>query len=148
MNNLNYQEALDIVEKFMIDSGIREYCTKICKGKCCGSCQKKNDQTCQHHEGRRLSCSIYLCSKIYNVLPLVSRKKFGRVSKCIMRQYTLFNDLLLCRRNIYYTAPPKIFFEIIKFPTDVKTELEQINIKTIRARINKLTEKHRKGKPK
>jgi hypothetical protein len=146
MNSLSYQKTLDIVEKFMIDSGIREYCTKICKDHCCASCYKENPNACHPDEGRRLPCSIYLCPEIYNVLSRLNRGKLERVSKCIIQQYILFNDLLLCRRNIYYTAPPKIFFEIVRFSTDVKTELEQINTKTIKIRINELAEKRKKGK--
>ena len=33
-----YKEALEVVEDFMIDSGIREYCEEICRGYCCGLC--------------------------------------------------------------------------------------------------------------
>jgi len=35
---LSYQETLTKVEDFMVKSGIRKYCTEICKGQCCAGC--------------------------------------------------------------------------------------------------------------
>ena len=63
---LGYEEVLEAVEKFMIDSGIRDYCTKNCHGQCCYSCFG-TDVACHANEGRRLACSVYLCS--LNILP-------------------------------------------------------------------------------
>ncbi len=66
MKTYTYQQTLSIVEKFMKDSGIREYCSKVCKGGCCRGLPnvKKmcydTDIACYRNEGRRLACSIYV----------------------------------------------------------------------------------------
>lgn len=66
MNNYySYQESLDIVEKFMIDSGIREYCESICKGKCCIGCYDSSN-ACFKNEGRRLACSTRTKNKHFD----------------------------------------------------------------------------------
>jgi len=57
---MDYYETLNVVENFMIESGIRDYCTNICGGICCGNCYK-SDNACHKNEGRRLTCSIFLC---------------------------------------------------------------------------------------
>jgi len=59
----NYQETLDIVEKFMVESKIREYCETVCKGKCCRDCYDTKN-ACRKNEGRRLPCSAYICSSL------------------------------------------------------------------------------------
>ena len=37
--SLNYNETFDLTENFITNSGIRNFCQKICKGKCCHGCQ-------------------------------------------------------------------------------------------------------------
>jgi len=74
-----YKEALEIVEEFMIESGIRRYCETICKGGCCDEIwDEKQDRyvpcweskyACWRNEGRRLPCSIYLCPALLEILP-------------------------------------------------------------------------------
>lgn len=60
---LTYQETLELVEKFMINSGIRNFCTNVCHGGCCGYCHKYPKVSCFNNEGRRLMCSIFVCEK-------------------------------------------------------------------------------------
>jgi len=67
MTELNYQESLEIIENFMEESRIREYCTDICKGECCGECYN-SENACHRNEGRRLGCSIFLCNPIKRLL--------------------------------------------------------------------------------
>ena len=64
----SYREALEIVEEFMIESGIRKYCTTVCKGYCCGLCSF-SENACFRNEGRRLPCSIYLCTALLDLFP-------------------------------------------------------------------------------
>ena len=64
----SYREALEIVEEFMIESGIRKYCTTVCKGYCCGLCSF-SENACFRNEGRRLPCSIYLCKPLLEIVP-------------------------------------------------------------------------------
>jgi len=63
-----YKEALEVVEDFMIDSGIREYCETVCRGYCCGLCSF-GENACFKNEGRRLPCSIYLCTALLDLFP-------------------------------------------------------------------------------
>jgi len=72
-----YEEALEIVEKFMIESRIRKYCETVCQGRCCPNYYevgkgwvkcKDSDQSCLL-TGRRLPCSIYLCDELRELLP-------------------------------------------------------------------------------
>lgn len=65
---LTYAEALAAVEQFMVESGIRDFCSNVCGGKCCGSCWKKSPNACHRNEGRRISCSMYLCNVLENFL--------------------------------------------------------------------------------
>jgi hypothetical protein len=60
----SYEELLAVVEKFMIDSGIREYCTEKCQGHCCQECRERRPETCFNTDGRRLACSVFLCSEM------------------------------------------------------------------------------------
>ena len=76
----SYREALEIVEGFMVRSGIREYCVEICRGECCDTethydpkigkevkCWE-SDWSCRVR-GRRLACSIYICKELQYLLP-------------------------------------------------------------------------------
>lgn len=58
-----YKLALDRVEKFMKDSGIRRYCEVYCRGYCCGGCYEQ-DTACHKNEGRRLACSHFMCFEL------------------------------------------------------------------------------------
>jgi len=60
---LNYDEALEKMEQFMIDSRIRAFCTFKCKGDCCGVCYTSKN-ACHSNEGRRLKCSYFICHKL------------------------------------------------------------------------------------
>ena len=57
---LSWNEVLVIAEDFMIKSGLRKFCTEICKGNCCHGCYD-SPKACHKNEGRRLSCTLYLC---------------------------------------------------------------------------------------
>ena len=64
---MNYEEALNKVEYFMNKSGIREFCSETCQGWCCGSCHL-SENACHKNEGRRISCSIFLCMELRDLL--------------------------------------------------------------------------------
>ena len=65
--SISYKDSLDIIEKFMEESGLRNYCTYICKGKCCGICYTSKN-ACHKNEGRRISCSIFMCNQLNYLL--------------------------------------------------------------------------------
>ena len=143
MEDLTYQEATDIVEKIMIDSRIREYCTEICKGKCCGGCYTNNDEACHYNEGRRLCCSSYLCTGLTKKFPRKSISLFYKIEECIRKEYYAYQETHGRNRtkNIYFTAPDKLFLEISKFPISIKEDLDSIDIKIIKNTIAKLIRK-------
>lgn len=61
---LNYEEAVNLAEGFMLKSGIRRFCETVCKGLCCGPRCYYSDNACHKNEGRRLACSLFLCSDL------------------------------------------------------------------------------------
>lgn len=95
----SYQETLEIVEKFMIDSGIREYCEKICKGRCCGSCFD-SEKACFKNEGRRLPCSLYICGNLKRYLNSKLRDKWYAAAVEVERTI----DELLGFQNPYWNV--------------------------------------------
>lgn len=52
---LTYAEVLAAVEAFMVGSGIRQFCSEVCRGQCCKNCKAP----C--YEERRLNCSAFVC---------------------------------------------------------------------------------------
>lgn len=61
----SYDEALKIIENFMIETSIREFCQKMCMGACCRNCELFDD--CSTIE-RRMYCSISLCDNLLHIL--------------------------------------------------------------------------------
>jgi len=57
---VGYAKAVNIIEKFMKNSGIRAICSNYCMGRCCGTCYT-SERACHKNEGRRLACSFYIC---------------------------------------------------------------------------------------
>lgn len=116
MQTLNYEQTLELVEQFMERSGIREFCTDICQGSCCGGCYEKSDSACHKHEGRRLSCSVYICMPAQRVPRRIQKMfrlfyKAGELIKEEIRRITK----QFCGEpyhNMYYkTPPPELFTE-------------------------------------
>lgn len=62
-----YKETVEIVEEFMKETRIREYCTQVCKGYCCHTCYGSKN-ACRKNEGRRLACSIFVCIALRNTI--------------------------------------------------------------------------------
>jgi len=130
---LRYKKTLDIVEKFMIDSRIREYCTKICKGYCCGSCYKKNEQACHRHEKRRLPCSIYLCIDLYERFSKEDDQILSKVKSIILEECRR-----LTRNNVYFSVPSRKFFRQSRFPSDIICRLDEDMAKRVNIIMTKL----------
>jgi hypothetical protein len=111
MPTLNYHQTLDMVEAFMIKSGMRAYCTKICQGKCCGNCYTGKN-ACHKHEGRRMSCSVYVCyfTIIAKGKDFFEPYKLARrlVSEEAERAFTKYRTGYT---NRYFHPPPKRMFK-------------------------------------
>jgi len=138
MKTYTYKEAISIVEKFMIESGIRWYCSKYCNGKCCKGCYT-SDNACHKNEGRRLSCSIYTCN---------NKIRINDEAKDILREVQYKINGIICgkfNRNPYF-YPLTDIIDKLKFPQNIFKPLTKINPfeiqKDIRESINK---KHYEG---
>lgn len=131
---LTYQETLNIIEKFMINSDIRQYCTDICKGQCCLGCYKDNPNACHRQEGRRLACSIYTCYGLKNQFSKEVIKILSKIDYDIRDKYYEYD----CRFDVYFDVPNKIFFRTVRFPISIKEDLGRINIRKIKNIMNKL----------
>lgn len=145
---LNYVQTLDMVEVFMKASGIRNYCTNICKGDCCGGCYTNSRHSCHEHEGRRISCSTYLC---YFETTGINGKTSGANGN-FMTPFRSADRVIVeeasriyhkyrhgyARTNSYYYPPPKqIFteFEITAVPIPDYLG-EGTSIETVRAGLS------------
>lgn len=131
---LTYQETLNIVEKFMINSGIRRYCTEICKGQCCMGCYENNLKSCRHCEGRRLPCSIYICWELKQRFSEKTIRTLSKANCAIRDQYFNYGSIF----DIYFDTPNKAFFKTIRFPKSIKKDLEGINIEEIKKTMTNL----------
>jgi len=99
-NKYSYKEALNIVENFMIKSGIRRYCETICKGYCCRLCSSEN--ACFRNEGRRLPCSTFICDWLLGYLP--DEKELIKINKII--EHTLFG--IMGKNPYFYPNTPDV----------------------------------------
>jgi len=118
---MNYAQTLDMVEAFMEASGIRAFCTNMCKGDCCSGCYETK-QACHRHEGRRMSCSIYLCYFKTTGVGDDLMFPFKSAERIIHEEARRVYDRYKSGRytNSYFYPPPKqIFteFEIAETPS-------------------------------
>jgi len=126
METLNYYQTLEIVENFVIKTGIRDFCTNVCKGSCCGRCYT-SENACHKHEGRRLACSAFVCS-----LPVLENDRLnehvaeGRyaLNKVISAVYRKHNDLgmkppIVYTGEVYFFVPSPLLFT--EFKVDATT---------------------------
>ncbi len=110
MPTLNYTQTMEIIEAFMNASDIRKYCTDICKGQCCGECYT-SENACHKHEGRRISCSAYVC------LPSTDNKARTffqpfRIAQDIICDVAgkIYDEYQSFTSNRYFRPPPKRLF--------------------------------------
>lgn len=137
MDTYTYNETLTIVESFMVDSGIRDYCTKICKGACCKECYTA-EYACHKNEGRRLSCSTFICAELINIIfkHTTSRTKYLHVLDSI--RHCLY-DVMGCV-NVFYTVHTKVIQESFRIPKKYTTPVKKIDVEDIKLRISSITE--------
>jgi hypothetical protein len=125
-----YKEVLDTVENFMIKSGIRDFCSKQCQGQCCSNCFT-SEKACYRNEGRRLSCSIYLCPPLQNLIFTSHEKEL----------YTKFSAAIkselhrLMRKNIYYNIHTEIVRKRFQMNEKLLNVLNMISMGDISNRL-------------
>ena len=138
MGGISYKETLELVEKFMIDSHIRKYCSEICRGRCCENCYDKNPQSCRHCEGRRLPCSIFLCGDILYLFSVTDTRLLKWINKSIKEQYHIYSKIRCAYVNIYFTRPDKAFIKIARFPKKIGLVVPDLNVIEIRSIMDEL----------
>lgn len=133
----SYQETLEIVEKFMIDTRIREYCESICKGVCCGDCYD-SDYACSKNEGRRLPCSMFICKELRKHLNTKIRNIWYDVAVAIECRVESHMGMKNCYFNVNTPKVQKAF-KIPKFPIDDLVSRKD-DIEIIKRTMKKLIE--------
>lgn len=132
---LTYNEALSKIENFMISTGIRKFCSDSCKGKCCLGCYD-SEKSCVKNEGRRLSCSIWVCNEMLNLV-------FNDRDKLRM---TILKDKI--EQILEYWMPKNIYlnphdkkYVIDKFKINEKFVdlINLIDIKNVKSKVISLT---------
>ena len=132
MGGISYKETLGLIEELMINSYIRKYCSNVCKGRCCENCYNKNPDSCRHHEGRRLPCSIFICGDMLCLFSGTNIKSLEWLNKNIKEQYFLYRKVRHAYTNIYFTKPDKVFTEIVRFPKKIRLVISNINTEEIK----------------
>lgn len=71
-DTLNYHETLELVENFIIKSGIRHFCKTWCKGSCCQGtvCAIQ----CSHSH---LLCSGFICITLHEIIANVTNTPYN-----------------------------------------------------------------------
>lgn len=82
---IGHKQTMKAIEDFMEDSGIREICSNICHGSCCGRDCFTSDKACHKNEGRRVACSIFLCGKITRIFNEEQRKVYFDIKDAVMQ---------------------------------------------------------------
>lgn len=127
-NWLSYSQALEQVEKFIRDSGIREYCTTVCKGNCCRGCRVRSCDT----GSRKITCSFYLCSNILNVFPQKYRVVWDSINEHIyqtLKSYfhykidVFYDDVMQAIRKCYFS---KAVFDQIATLSEIAPALNRM----------------------
>jgi len=141
MKSLTYEEALNKIESFMIESGIRDFCTEECQGYCCQKCFMSR-KACHRNEKRRLSCSFYLC---YNLRDLVFTAAEQRVyEKANMAIKIKLTELMEYGSlgNIYFDVHDENIKEQFSIDKPVLNGLSRINKKAVRSRVLAMRNMH------
>ncbi|MCX6743037.1 MAG: hypothetical protein NT116_02255 [Candidatus Parcubacteria bacterium] len=134
----NYQETLDKIEKFMNDSGIRDFCSEQCHGKCCSGCYEKNPDACHRNEGRRLACSAFICSSLRVLIFSPNEAElWDHICMNINHQHAEA-DLKHAHKSLYHTPYPAEAKKNYRVKKTVLAKLKNFNVQAIREKLTKL----------
>ncbi len=138
MKTYTYQETLSIVEKFMKDSGIREYCSNVCVGSCCETCFD-SEYSCHNNEGRRLHCSIYICYKVTSTFITVRGSDIIRSLENHIKRVVskVAEEEGLVVFNPYFTVNTKSIKDRCLFKSTKIDRLKRINVRMVKKRVNR-----------
>lgn len=129
---MNYEETLNKVESFMVSSGIRDFCTETCQGYCCDKCYTSKN-ACHKNEGRRLSCSVFICLNLRDII--FSRKEneaYMEVKKMIEHKFTEFG---ISFGSIYFYPHSKRVRDKFLIEDGSLDLLNEINISEVKNKL-------------
>ena len=140
MKTLSYEEALEKVETWIEESGIREVCVDICKGKCCLQSKNKTCTACINSKDKNIFCSIFICSNLTQVLNIYDSERFDEYLK--LRHYLIAeNEVVVEPKSVYYTLFSKeekesfffdkYLFEKMLIPIPKVTEKHKLEVKRL-----------------
>jgi len=113
---MDYIDALEQIEQWLIKTGVRKYCRTKCKGLCC-------KQYCKEKGCLRppLSCAVYLCDDV--------KKHMMDVHLAEKYQNNYFEILKLFTGKKIKTHTPEEIFTKINIPKKLITFITELDLK-------------------
>lgn len=134
-----YNDLLKLLTKQMEDSGIKEYCQKICYGRCCSHCDDVTDQYKNKICEKKVSCLNFLCNNIrflFSVLKITDS----------LRQYENYSPIINQIHKYIggdpYFTPYDEKLEQLVFEIEPEKLLKEQEIKNIRKAMDYLSLNH------
>ena len=132
---MNYNEALEKIEDFMVKSNIRKFCTQVCHGKCCSGCYESKN-ACHLHEGRRLTCSAFICLNLKSLIfNDKERSIYSDISSKIVREMTRVRPGGISGANVYFYPHTKKERKEFHIDKGVLDQLNKIDIDEVANKI-------------
>lgn len=132
-----YAEALEKVEKFNIETGVREFCSVICQGKCCRD-RCTPERSCEGDEGRRFSCSVFVCNTLREIIFTPSQNEIYLKVDRAMREDLEKLGLIKWLFYSVHTKKVKEEFSIKKSIIDELDKISDFDRKVIKKHIEDL----------
>lgn len=137
---ISYEKALHRIEKFMGDSGIRDFCSNHCYGACCTECYTST-AACHKNESRRLACSFFICFALRELLfNDYEQETYQKVSNIIIEE---MRKVVGGHRNVYFTVNDKVIRDAFKVDIKILSMLNKLSVKKIQYKIDIFLELHR-----
>lgn len=130
MGSYTYTELLEIGNNFMQKTRIREFCSKLCRGKCC-----EGETKCRKHIrcDQKLPCVLYLCEKLRYFLRIKNHAHFvWKVEEVIEKAVG---------GNSYFTPYDLKSVAELQIGITLPAVFESKNIKNIRRVMSELIQK-------
>ncbi len=101
MPQISYNKTVKIVDNWMVNSGVRRFCSEVCKGRCCRSVV--SHQVCKKREEcKNINCVSFLCFEIIrNIFSPEQHLKY-RKSNDYIRQITTNDFAMLAFGDAYF----------------------------------------------
>lgn len=93
---MTYQEILEVVNNYLIVTGIRHFCRNTCQGQCCSDPRLQCNNAIENYSSieceTRLPCSLYLCD--YVEAYIINYIENGEQIVDLLREI----DLIICEK--------------------------------------------------